>query len=105
MVSNPQLAELLSQKPEPAVAIPNGMNFHQMSKERQRARNLVAAAEKRVETLEDRLKQIETSLSNPAPTHNVLALSQEHGGVQSALTEAMSAWEQAVQYAEALGVG
>lgn len=102
---NPQLEALLAQKPEAATSIPSGLNFHQMSKERQKARNQVTAAEKRVATLEDRLKQIEAALSQPAPTDNVLALSQEHGGVQLALTEAMSAWEQAVHYAEALGVG
>lgn len=52
--------------------------------------------------VEERLRQIEEALSHPAPTDNVVALSQEHGGVQSALTEAMAAWEQAVTYAEAL---
>ena len=41
---------------------------------------------------------------NPAPTDNVLALSQEPGGIPLALAEAMGAWEQAVSYAEALGV-
>jgi ATP-binding cassette subfamily F protein 3 len=100
---NALLESLLSQKPEP-VAVPAGLNFHQMSKERQRARNQVTAAERKVESLEERLRQIEATLSSPAPTDNVLALSQEHGGVQSALSEAMSAWEQAVSYAEALGV-
>jgi len=100
--SNPALETLLSQKPEQTIAVPAGLNAHQMSKERQRARNQVGAAERKVETLEDRLRQIETSLSNPQPTDNVMALSQEHGGVQLALNEAMYGWEQSVAYAEVL---
>jgi hypothetical protein len=59
--------------------------------------------ERRVSELEERLSQIETSLSSPAATDNVIALSQEHGGVQLALAEAMEAWERASAYVEALG--
>jgi ATPase subunit of ABC transporter with duplicated ATPase domains len=99
------LESLLSQRPTPSVALPTGLNAHQMSKERQRAKSQAAAAEKRVEALETRLREIEAKLSRPAPTDNVVALSQEHGGVQSALAEALSAWEQAAAYAEALGAG
>ena len=84
------------------VAAVAGMSAHQLSKERQRARNQVVAAEKKVETLETRLRDIETALSQPNASVNVLALSQEHGGVQNALGEAMISWEQAVAYAEAL---
>ena len=102
--SDPVLETLLSQSPQAAVAVPAGLNAHQMSKERQRARNQVATAEKKVETLESRLKQIEVYPVASAPTDNVVALSQEHGGVQFALMEAMKAWEQAVAYSEALGV-
>jgi ATP-binding cassette subfamily F protein 3 len=97
------LETLLSQRPSPAVSVPTGMNFHQLSKERQRARDQVAAAEKRVEILEQRLQQIESKLSTPSPTDNVVALSQEHGGVQGALAEALTAWEKAAAYADALG--
>jgi ATP-binding cassette, subfamily F, member 3 len=102
--ANPVLEALLAERPTQtsAIAVAAGMNAHQLSKERQRARNQVTAAEKKVETLEDRLKQIETALSQPGASVNVLALSQEHGGVQNALAEAMTAWEQAVAYAEAL---
>ena len=101
---NALLESLLAQKPEAANAIPTGLNYHQMSKERQRARNQVTASERKVEALEERMRQIEASLSNPKPSDNILALSQEHGGVQLALTEAMTAWEEASSYAEALGV-
>ncbi len=99
------LEDLLSQRPDApqAPAIPTGLNFHQMSKERQKARNHVSAAEKRVEELEARLKQIEVILSAPAATDNVVALAQEHGGVQNALAEAMERWERASAYVEALG--
>src|SRR5579884_866860 len=97
------LETLLSQRPTPAVTVPTGLNFHQLSKERQRAQNQVAAAERKVESLETRLREIEEILSRPAPTDNVVALSQEHGGIQAALAEAMTAWENAVAYAEALG--
>ncbi|HZT42794.1 MAG TPA: ABC-F family ATP-binding cassette domain-containing protein [Chthonomonadaceae bacterium] len=97
------LETLLSQRPTPAVSVPTGLNFHQLSKERQRAQNQVAAAERKVESLETRLREIEEILSRPAPTDNVVALSQEHGGIQAALAEAMTAWENAVAYAEALG--
>ena len=97
------LESLLAQRPA-AVAIPAGMNAHQMSKERQRARNQVAAAEQKIETLEQRLRRIEDVLSNPQPSDNLVALSQEHGGVQNALNEAMEAWEKAVAYVEGLGV-
>ena len=99
------LATLLAEKPESAVAtvaVPAGLNAHQMSKERQRARAVVAQAEKQIESLEARLKAIELSLSSPAPGDNVVALSQEHGGVQSALNDALARWEQATAYAEAL---
>ncbi len=98
-----QLETLLAQRPSPAVAVPTGLNFHQMSKERQRAKNQVQTMERKVESLEARLREIEARLADPAPTDNVVALSQEHGGVQGALAEAMSAWEQAAAYAEALG--
>ena len=97
------LEKLLSQRPTPAVAVPTGLNFHQLSKERQRAQNAVTAAEQKIESLEARLSAIEETLSRPGPTDNVIALSQEHGGVQAALAEAMAAWERAVAYAEALG--
>jgi ATP-binding cassette subfamily F protein 3 len=98
-----QLETLLSQKPESAVTIPSGLNAYQLSKERQRARVVADTAEKKVASLEARLKEIETKLSHPAPTDNVVALSQEHGGVQVALDEALTAWEKAAAYAEALG--
>ena len=59
-------SSLLAQKPEAAIAIlPTGLNFHQMSKEKQRARNQITAAERKVESLEDRLRQIEAALSSP----------------------------------------
>ncbi len=93
--------DLLSQQPN-SPAVPAGLNFHQMNKERQRARNSVMGAERRVGELENRLTEIEQSLSDPLPSDNVLALSQEHGGVQVALTEAMDAWERASAYVEAL---
>jgi ATP-binding cassette subfamily F protein 3 len=96
------LETLMAQRPTPRVAVPTGLNFHQMSKERQRAKNQIAATERKIETLETRLREIEAALSHPTPTDNVMALSQEHGGVQSALAEAMAAWEQAVAYADAL---
>jgi len=78
------------------------MSAHQLSKERQRARNQVIAAESRVHTMEERIRQIEMVLSHPSAGVNVVALSQEHGGVQTALSEALIAWEQAGAYAEAL---
>jgi hypothetical protein len=79
------------------------MNAYQLSKERQRARSMVESAEKKVGQLEARLSEIETALSQPGPGDNVMALSQEHGGVQVALQEAMDVWERAAAYAEALG--
>ena len=98
---NALVNDLLSQSPEKP-AIPAGLNFHQMGRERQRARTQVAAAEKRVAELEERQRQIEASLSSPQPGDNVLALSQEHGGVQAAIDEALAAWEKASAYLEAL---
>ena len=100
--SNPLIADLLAQKPETSVRIPEGMNAYQKSKERQRAKTLLVAAEKRVEALEVRLGEIEKSLSSPKPGENVVALSQEHGGVQNALAEAINDWERSAAYAEAL---
>jgi ATP-binding cassette subfamily F protein 3 len=99
---NAQLETLLAQKPAlpPAAA---SMNAYQLSKERQRARSMVESAEKKVGQLEARLSEIETALSQPGPGDNVMALSQEHGGVQVALQEAMDVWERAAAYAEALG--
>ena len=98
--SDPVLASLLAQRPDPAIAPPSGLNFHQMSKERQRARNQVTAAERKVESLEARLKEIEAALSAPSPTDNIVALSQEHGGIQGALAEAIADWERAAEYAD-----
>ncbi len=100
-----QLDTLLAQRPQPAIGIADGLNAHQLSKERRRAQTQVAQAEKKIADLEARLSQIETQLSQPAPTDNVVALSQEHGGVQNALTEAMRVWEQAAEYADALEAG
>lgn len=104
--SNPTdslLQELLDQKPvrvlPPAI---EGMNAYQRSKERQRARSVAQEMEKRVTDLEQRLFAIEAQLSNPAPDANVVALSQEHGGVQQALMEAMEAWERSAAYLEEL---
>ncbi len=97
------LDSLLAQRPELASVIPTGLNFHQMSKERQRARGAVAAAEVKVERLEARLRNIEGTLSNPSPTDNVVALSQEHGGVQHALAEAIADWERLTGYLDRLG--
>ena len=99
---SPALESLLAQRPSASPPVPTGMNAHQMSKERQRARNQVVAAEQKIETLEQRLRRIEDTLSNPQPSDNPVALSQEHGGVQNALTEAMDAWEKAVAYVDAL---
>jgi len=99
---NPVLQSLLAQRPEPPAAVA-GLNAHQMSKERQRAKNQVTAAEHKVESLEGRLQAIEAALSNPSPTDNIVALSQEHGGVQSALSEAIEAWERASAYVDSLG--
>jgi ATP-binding cassette subfamily F protein 3 len=95
---DPQVEALLAQRPAPVGAA----NPNISAKERQRARNQVLAAERKVETLEERLRQIEAVLSCPTPTDNVVALAQEHGGVQQALSEAMGVWEQAVAYAETL---
>ena len=102
---NSLLEELLLQRPDSpkATAAANGLNAFQLSKERQRAKAQVVSAEKRVEELEARLAFIEASLSSPAPADNVIALSQEHGGVQSALAEAMERWEQAEAYVGSLG--
>ncbi|HLK60250.1 MAG TPA: ABC-F family ATP-binding cassette domain-containing protein [Chthonomonadaceae bacterium] len=100
---DPKLESLLAQHPTSAISVPTGLNFHQMSKERQRAKNQVAAAERKVAELEERLRKIEATLSAPTSADNVVALSQEHGGVQNALAEAMAVWEQAAAYSEALG--
>ncbi len=99
---NSLVSDLLGQAPAKP-GMPAGLNFHQMGRERQRARAQVAAAEKRIAELEERLKQIEARLSAPQPGDNILALSQEHGGVQVALDEAMHGWEKAGDYLEALG--
>ncbi len=99
------LDDLLQQRPDahkPPTAS-NGLNAFQLSKERQKAKAMVASAEKSVEELECRLSAIEASLSSPAPTDNVIALSQEHGGVQAALAEAMDRWEKAEVYMHSLG--
>ena len=97
------LETLLAQKPEPTLPPEAaGMNAYQLSKERQRAKTVLATSEKKVEALETRLAEIEAVLSRPEPTTNILALSQEHGGAQLALEEAMTAWEKAAAYVEAL---
>ena len=101
--SEAAITDLLVQRPDPAIPAPAGLNAHQLSKERQRARGMVSAAERRVESLEFRLKAIETSLSSPTASDNVVALSQEHGGVQGALTAAIAEWERAAEYVDTLG--
>jgi ATP-binding cassette subfamily F protein 3 len=98
---NPALDSLLAQRPEPPPAVA-GLNAHQMSKERQRARNQVTIAENKVASLESRLQAIETALSSPSPSDNIVALSQEHGGIQSALSEAIEVWERDAAYADSL---
>ena len=96
------LSDLLTQSPS-APAVPVGMNAYQLSKERQRAKTLTTQAEQKIADLELKLKTIESKLSAPSPTDNVMALSQEHGGVTAALDAAMSDWEKAAAYQEALG--
>lgn len=92
--------------PAPAASngskIPAGLNFHQLSKERQRAKNAVQAAEDNVAQLEERLKEIETGLSQPSPETDAVALAHEHGAVQEELAAAITAWEDAASYSEAL---
>lgn len=95
------LQTLLAEKPERVVPpAMQGMNAYQRSKERQRAKAAAADAERRVGEVEAKLGSIEAKLSNPSPADNVVALSQEHGGVQLALAEAMEAWERAAAYYE-----
>ncbi len=104
-VSEALVQELLSQKPvrvlPPAF---EAMNAYQRSKERQRAKAVTVEAEKRVESVEQRLFAIEARLSQPSKEDNVIALSQEHGGVQQALADAMEAWERAAAYCEEIEV-
>jgi ATP-binding cassette subfamily F protein 3 len=96
------LEALLRERPVAAGAT-TGLNAHQLSKERHRARAAVLASEREVERLEARLNEIEARLAAPTPETNCVALAQEHGGVQAALAEAMSAWERAAKHAESLG--
>jgi ATP-binding cassette subfamily F protein 3 len=95
------LETLLHERPT-ANRSPSGLNAHQLSKERQRARAAVQAREQDVARLETRLNEIEARLADPTPETNCVALAQEHGGVQAALAEAMGAWERAAAYAESL---
>ncbi|HEV2474880.1 MAG TPA: hypothetical protein VGS41_19540, partial [Chthonomonadales bacterium] len=97
------LESLLQQKPGKEYVASHGLNFHQLAKERQRAAVQIKAAEARVSALEERLKEIERALSYPGQTDDQVALSQEHGGVQRALEEAIVTWESAVAHAELLG--
>src|SRR5579872_755225 len=99
--SNPALESLLAQRPDTPTGT-TGLNQYQLSKERQRSRGAVAAAERKVSALEERLKTIEAALSAPGPSDNVVALSQEHGGVHGALAEAIADWERASEYADSL---
>ena len=82
---------------------PSGWNAHQLSKEKQRAKNLLSDAERKVEEVERRMLAIEEKLANPSPYENVVALSQEHGGIQQALEQALVSWEKAAAYLESLG--
>lgn len=102
-IDQARLEALLAQAPAATGQPPAAMNFHQMSKERQRARNHADAAEHRVTALEERLAEIERALAHPSPADDPIALSHEHGSVQAALATAMTDWERAVGYAEALG--
>ncbi len=99
--TDPKLAVLLQQKPLPA-AQHTQMNAHDLSRERRKAKEKLHLAEKEVEKLEKRLQQIEAELSAPVPGQNVVALSQEHGGVHQALSEALQQWEKLASYAETL---
>jgi ATP-binding cassette subfamily F protein 3 len=91
--------------PAPVATIgPTGLNFHQLSKEKQRAEKSVLAAEDRVAELEKRLQEIEAGLSSPSPDTDAVALASEHGTVQDELAQAISEWEEAAAYAEMLGV-
>ena len=82
--------------------IPDGLNFHQLSKEKQRAKNALAAAEDKVAELEERLKEIEAGLSHPSSETDAVALAHEHGAIQDQLAHAIAAWEETASYSEAL---
>ncbi len=80
-----------------------GMNSHQLSKERQRAVRNVAGLEKRVAEMEDWLKRIEETLSEPMPGDDMVKLARDYERAQTELNTALEEWEQAVTYAQGIG--
>ncbi len=86
-----------------ANALTQGMNSHQLSKERRKACADVKKLEESVSLNEDWVKRIEEALGSPMPGDDAVALAQDYVRAQGELEAAMIAWEQAVAHAEGVG--
>jgi ATP-binding cassette subfamily F protein 3 len=75
-----------------------GMNAHQLSKERLKARTRLDEAELNVTNLEAELDEIVSALSRPSD--DAIELARRHGEVQELLAQALVDWEQAQTYAD-----
>ncbi len=80
------------------------MNARDLSKARVRARERVLTTESAVNATETRIGEVEARLARPSDTvADMVSLAAEHTRLQDDLLAALSAWEQAVAEAEALG--
>ncbi|MCC6728451.1 MAG: ATP-binding cassette domain-containing protein [Chthonomonadales bacterium] len=90
-------------RPRDANPLTAGMNSHQLARARRKAGQQVEQTERQVSDLEDWIRRIEESLSAPLPGEDVVRLSRDYERAQQDLHEAMRAWEEALEYAEAIG--
>lgn len=82
----------------------SGMNAHQLSKEKDRAKLRVAVAEEAVSEAERAFETMEKALWNAGPMDDLLAMTHRHEELKREVDERVAAWEEAVRYAETLGV-
>jgi ATP-binding cassette subfamily F protein 3 len=94
-------------KPAPSVVRSTnpkaGMNFRELSKARTKAREAVERTERAVQTVENKVADIELRLATPsASVQDMVSLAAEHTRLQDDLTAAFVAWEKAVAEEELL---
>ncbi len=75
---------------------PEPVNQYELSKEIGRIVKAISEAEKEVETQENVLKEIESNLSNPNPSQDVIKLTHDYQATQAQLENSISNWEQLI---------
>jgi ATP-binding cassette subfamily F protein 3 len=104
-ISSANIQDYADKEDEPSGnASVKGMSAWQISKEKQKASRQIEMHEKRVQDIEEMIEKFEKILSSPPPAADIVQVADEYQKAQASLDEAMKDWEDAVHYAESLGV-